>query len=63
VQAPPQKVLCLEDMEDAVRAMPAWKQVRRLHAAALEQQLDQYIDPPSGCIQALFFELYTTTLL
>lgn len=50
VQAPPQKVLCLDDMEDAVRAMPAWKQVRRLHAAALEQQLDQYIDPPSGCV-------------
>jgi hypothetical protein len=28
--------------------MAPWKQIRRLHAAALEQQLDQYIDPASG---------------
>ena len=45
---PPKRVLSLDDMEDSVRAMPAWKQIKRLHAAAVEQQLDQYIDPASG---------------
>lgn len=31
-----------------MRAMPAWKQIKRLHKAALEQRLDQYIDPATG---------------
>jgi hypothetical protein len=45
---PPKRVLSLNDVEDSVRAMPSWKQIKRLHAAAVEQQLDQYIDPASG---------------
>ena len=45
---PPKRVLSLDDMEDSVRVMPSWKQIKRLHAAAVEQQLDQYIDPASG---------------
>jgi hypothetical protein len=45
---PPMRVLSLDDMEDSVRVMPSWKQIKRLHAAAVEQQLDQYIDPASG---------------
>jgi hypothetical protein len=45
---PPKRVLSLDDMEDSVRAMPSWKQIKRLHAAAVEQQLVQYIDPASG---------------
>jgi len=42
--------LTIADLEDAaeVEAMPSWKQIRRLHAAALAKGLDQYIDPPSG---------------
>lgn len=45
-----QAPLQISDLEDAdaVMAMPAWKQIRRLHTTAVAAEMEQYIDPPSG---------------